>query len=108
LRLSNPTNNEWKPPGPLPAPSAQREAEKAEWQRRAELIATARIMALDAVKLTIRDRGEKVSRYTMAQLRAQADAMLGPWLILKAKERIAERNLRQTLKQKGRANVAFF
>jgi hypothetical protein len=44
----------------------------------------------------------------MAQLRAQADAMLGPWLILKAKERIAERNLRQTLKQKGRANVAFF
>jgi hypothetical protein len=65
-------------------------------------------MALDAVKLTIRDRGEKVSRYTMAQLRAQADAMLGPWLILKAKERIAERNLRQTLKQKGRANVAFF
>jgi hypothetical protein len=77
------------------AASAQRKAEKA---RRAELIATARIMALDAVKLTIRDRGDKVSRYTMAQLRAQADAMLGPWLILKAKERIAERNLRHLSK----------
>jgi hypothetical protein len=73
---------------------AQRKAEKAEWQRRAELIATARMMALDAVKLTIRDRGDKVSFYTHAQLRTQADAMMGPWLILKAKERIAERNLR--------------
>jgi hypothetical protein len=75
------------------AASAQRKVEKAEWQRRAELIATARMMALDAVKLTIRDRGDKISLYTHAQLRAQADAMLGPWLILKAKERIAERNL---------------
>jgi hypothetical protein len=47
------------------------------------------LMALDAVKLTIRDRGDKISFYTPAQLRAQAEAMLGPWLILKAKERIA-------------------
>jgi hypothetical protein len=43
---------------------AKREAEKAAWQRRAELIATARMMALDAVKLTIRDRGDKISLYT--------------------------------------------
>jgi hypothetical protein len=71
---------------------AKREAEKAAWQRRAELIATARTMALDAVKLTIRDRGDKISLYTPAQLRAKADAMMGPWLILKAKGRIAERN----------------
>jgi hypothetical protein len=70
---------------------AKREAEKAAWQRRAELIATARTMALDAVKLTIRDRGDKVQRYTPAQLRARADMMMGPWLILKAKERIAAR-----------------
>jgi hypothetical protein len=73
------------------AASAQRKAEKAAWQRRVELMATARMMALEAVKLTIRDRGDKVQRYTPAQLRAQADAMMGPWLILKAKERIAAR-----------------
>jgi hypothetical protein len=73
------------------AASAQRKAEKAEWQRRVDLMATARMMALEAVKLTIRDRGDKVQRYTPAQLRAQADAMMGPWLILKAKERIAAR-----------------
>jgi hypothetical protein len=48
-------------------------------------------MALEVVKLTIRDRGDKVSHYTPAQLRAQANEMLGPWLILKAKARIAER-----------------
>jgi hypothetical protein len=73
------------------AASAQRSAEKAQWQRRAEIMATARMMALDAVKLTIRDRSDKLSLYTPAQLRAQADAMLKPWLILKAKERVAER-----------------
>jgi hypothetical protein len=73
------------------AASAQRKAEKAEWQRRAELIATARMMALEAVKLTIRDRGDKISFYTHARLRTQAELMMGPWLILKAKERIAQR-----------------
>jgi hypothetical protein len=79
----------------------RREAEKAKWQRRAELMATARMMALDAVKLTIRDRGDKVQHYTPAQLHAQADAMMGPWLILKAKERIAERNLRHLRNSQG-------
>jgi hypothetical protein len=71
---------------------AKREAEKAARQRRVELMVTAQMMALDAVKATIKGRGDKVSRYTYAQLRAQADEMLGPWMILKAKERIAERN----------------
>ena len=67
---------------------ARREAEKAERARRVELVATARMMALDAVKQTIRGRGDRVTHYTYAQLRAQADEMLGPWLILKAKERM--------------------
>jgi hypothetical protein len=89
------------------AARAQRKAEKAEWQPRAELMATARMMALDAVKLTIRDRGDKISFYTPAQLRAQADAMLGPWLILKAKERIAERNLKHLRNSRSPAPQGF-
>jgi hypothetical protein len=74
------------------AASARRKAEKAAWKHRVELVATARMMALDAVKATIRDRGDRVTHYTLAQLRAQADEMMGPWMILKAKERIAARN----------------
>ena len=88
------------------AASAQRKAEKAKWQRRVELMATARMMALDAVKDTIRGCGEKVSHYSCAQLRAQADEMLGPWLILKAKERIAERNSKHSCKSESPANCA--
>jgi hypothetical protein len=76
------------------AASAQRKAEQTAGQRRVELIATARMMALHAVKLTIRDRGDKVVDYSRAQPRAQANEMMGRWLILKAKERIAERNSR--------------
>jgi hypothetical protein len=75
---------------------AKREAEKAEWQRRVELMATARCLAMKAVKATIRDRGEKISHYTHAQLKGMADEMIGPWMILKAQARIAERNLRVT------------
>jgi hypothetical protein len=41
--------------------SARRKAEKAEWQRRAELMAEARRMALETVKLQIRDRGDKIN-----------------------------------------------
>jgi hypothetical protein len=48
-------------------------------------------MALDAVKETIRARGERITDYRYVDLRTQADEMMGPWLILKAKERIAER-----------------
>jgi hypothetical protein len=45
-----------------------------------------------AVKAAIRDKGDKLSLYSPAQLRAQADAMIGPWLVAQAKARIAERN----------------
>ena len=74
------------------AASAQRKAEKEARRRQVELWVTARMMALDAVKQTISGRGDKVQHYSPAQLRAQADEMMGPWMILKAKERIAERN----------------
>ena len=86
------------------AASAQRKSEKAEWQRRVELIGTLRMMALDAVKATIRDRGDKVQHYSHAQLMAQADEMMGPWLFLKAKEQIAERNSQNKCKSE-RATV---
>jgi DNA invertase Pin-like site-specific DNA recombinase len=74
------------------AASAARRAEREAWQRRAELSAEVRRLALAATKATIRDRGEKLSLYSPAQLRAQADAMIGPWLVVQAKARIAERN----------------
>jgi hypothetical protein len=57
---------------------AKREAEKAEWLRRVELMAVVRRLSLEAVKASIRDRGDKVSLYSIVQLRAQADAMIGP------------------------------
>jgi hypothetical protein len=80
---------------------ALRVAEQAARQRQTELIVTARMMALDAVKATIRDRGEKVQHFTMAQLRTQADEMMrGPWLMLKARARIAERNSQHLSKTK--------
>ena len=70
---------------------AKRQAEKAEWLRRVELMAEIRRLSLEAVKASIRDRGDRVTLCTYAQLRAQADQMIGPWLVAKAKERIAER-----------------
>jgi hypothetical protein len=77
------------------AASAQRKAEKAEWQRRVELMATARCLAMKAVKASIRDRGDKVAHYTHGQLCAMADEMIGPWLVARAKAKIAERNSQQ-------------
>jgi hypothetical protein len=74
------------------AASAARRAEREAWQRRAELSAEVRRLSMAAVKATIRDRGDKLSRYSPAQLRVQADAMIGPWLVVQAKARIAERN----------------
>ena len=44
-----------------------------------------RRIALAAVKATIRDRGDKLSLYSLAQLRAQADAMIGPWFVAQAR-----------------------
>ena len=40
---------------------AQREAEKAAWQRRAELMGEVRRLALDAMKAGIRARGETLT-----------------------------------------------
>ena len=70
---------------------AKREAEKAEWHRRAELRYEIRKLAMDAVKPRIRARGDKLSLYSHAQLIAQANAMIGPWLVAQAKRQIAER-----------------
>ena len=47
---------------------------------------------MDAVKAGIRARGDKLSLYSHAQLVAQANAMIGPWLVAQAKRQIAERN----------------
>ena len=71
---------------------AKREAEQAEWHRRAELRCEIRKLAMDAVKAGIRARGDKVQLYSHAQLVAQANAMIGPWLVAQAKAQIAERN----------------
>jgi hypothetical protein len=71
---------------------AKREAEKAARLRQLTLMSEVRRLALEAVKASIRDRGDRVTLYTYAQLRAQADAMIGPWLVAKAKERVADRN----------------
>jgi hypothetical protein len=70
---------------------AKRQAEKAEWLRRAMLMAEVRRLSLEAVKASIRDRGDKVSHYSMAQLRAQADALIGAWLVAQARARVEAR-----------------
>ena len=71
---------------------AKRDAEKAEWHRRAELRYEVRKLAMDAVKARIRARGDKLSLYSHAQLVTMANAMIGPWLVAQAKAQIAERN----------------
>jgi hypothetical protein len=83
---------------------AKREAEKADWLRRITLIAEVRRMSLEAVKDAIRGRGDKVTHYSYAQLRAQADEMIGPWLVAKAKERIAGRNSKHLSEQQSSVN----
>jgi hypothetical protein len=57
---------------------AKREAEKAAWLRHVTLVAEVRRLSLEAVKASIRDRGDRITLHTYAQLRAQADAMVGP------------------------------
>jgi hypothetical protein len=76
------------------AASAQRKAERDAWHRRIELSVEVRRIALAATKAAIRAKGDKLSLYSLAQLRAQADGMIGPWLVAQAKARIVERNLR--------------
>jgi hypothetical protein len=77
---------------------AKREAEKAAWDRRIELMVVCRSMAMDLTKAEIRDRGAKISNYTLAQLRERAEEMIGPWLVAKARARIAERNSKHSCK----------
>jgi hypothetical protein len=51
---------------------AKREAEQTEWRRRIELRCELRRLALNATKAAIRARGDKVQRYTAAQLKVMA------------------------------------
>ena len=81
---------------------AKREAEQAEWHRRAELRYEIRKLALDAVKAGIRARGDKLSLYSHAQLVAQANASIGPWLVEQAKRQIAKRTGHSLSQQKKR------
>jgi len=85
---------------------AKRLAEKAAWQRQIELHVEVRRMSLEAVKAGIRARGDRITLYTPAQLRAQADALIGPWLVVQAKARIAERNSQHLSNPKVPANRA--
>jgi hypothetical protein len=75
---------------------AQRLAHEQAWKRRAELMCEVRRLALDAVKAGIRATGDKVQHYLPVELQAQANAMIGPWLIAQARARVAERNLRHS------------
>jgi hypothetical protein len=89
---------------------AKRQAEKTEWLRQLALIAEVRRLSLEAVKASIRDRGDKVSHYSMAQLRAQADALIGPWLVARAQARVEARlNKTQNIRsiQKSAADAGF-
>jgi hypothetical protein len=91
------------------AARVKREAEKAERHRHVALMSEVRRLSLEAVKANIRARGDRVTLYTYAQLRTQADAMIGPWLVAMAKENIAERRLMGTSVahnscSKGRSN----
>ena len=83
---------------------AKREAEKAQWLRQVRLTAEVRRMSLEAVKASIRDRGDRVTLYTPARLRVMADEFIGPWLVAKAKARIAERNSKHLSNSQSPAN----
>jgi hypothetical protein len=85
---------------------AKREAEKAAWHRRIELMVECRMMALELTKAEIRDRGQKISKYTLAQLRQRAEEMIGPWLVAKARARIAERNSKHMSNSQARLDRA--
>jgi hypothetical protein len=71
--------------------SAKRFAAEAAWRRLVQVQAEARRPALEATKLAIRDRGDKVHRYTHGELVRQAEEMIGPWLVVQAKANIAQR-----------------
>jgi hypothetical protein len=79
--------------------SAKRQAAKEAWRRGIELRAVVRRLSLDAAKATIRDRGDRVTDYSPAQLRVMANDFIGPWLVVQAKARIAARKTVNTLQQ---------
>jgi hypothetical protein len=83
----------------MKAARAKRQAAKAEWVRSVELMATARMMALDAVKRTIRGRGDRVTHYTHAQLGEQADEMAGTSLFVQACTRGLNKGRQSCLKR---------
>ena len=56
---------------------AKREAEKAAWHRRAELIHEVRHIAREAVIADIRARSDRVSLYKPREITAQANALIG-------------------------------
>jgi hypothetical protein len=65
-----------------------------------------RRLAMEVTKAEIRDRGDKISKYTLAQLRSRAEEMIGPWLVAKARARIAERNSKVMSNSKVRMDRA--
>ena len=77
--------------------SAARKAQQIEWRKRIELRVEVRRMALAATKAAIQARGDKLSLYSHAQLVAQADAMIGPWLVAEVKRQIAQSPAAQTV-----------
>ena len=77
------------------AASAQRKAEKAEWQRQIELRCEVQRLALAAVKAGIQAKGQrKLSTYSRAELTMMADALIAPWFIEQVRAKIAARSVR--------------
>jgi len=71
--------------------SAQRKAEKAEWQRRIELRCEVHRLALAAVKAGLQAKGDRWQRHSRAELTMMANALIAPWFIEQVRARIAER-----------------
>ena len=85
--------------------SAQRKAEKAEWQREIELRCEVHRLALAAVKAGIQAKGQrKLSTYSRAELTMMANALIAPWFIEQVRAQIAERNSKHLSKSEDRAD----
>ena len=89
------------------AARAERLAREQAWKRQLELHCEVRHLALDAVEAAIRARGDKLQLYTPAQLQAQADAMIGPWLVAQARARIARRAQADAAEAEQKSQVTF-
>jgi hypothetical protein len=86
---------------------AQRLAQRSAQLREIELRVEVRRLAREAVLTCIRANGDKVSLYTPAQIITWANTFICKWLIAKAKENIAERNLRHLSKSQTPAPQGF-